>query len=296
MGSRVIHIGQYVTRIQVKDNQLVAATEDGERHTAPCEDIGMVVIDHNHHLSMSIHTLAVLAGANVAVIVCNDKHMPEATLTPLNGISTTPVVLAAQIAMSQPRKKRAWQQLVQGKIRLQASNVTANASARARLLKLADSVKSGDPDNHEAQAARIYWQAIDLGNRRPRSTLGINPALDYGYALVRATLARSVAGVGINAGLGFFHRSKTNPFQLVDDLIEPLRPQVDCYVLKARDDLTGMLTPTRKQHLYGFFLEYFRIKSDQQFLASCHSYALSVRNYIEGSSDEVLWPKPIPSG
>ncbi len=294
---RVLHIGIDIKSIHVKRRQLVATRyESSQTKSAPCEDLGVVVIDHNPMLTVAADALNRLAQANVVVVLCNDKHMPESVLTSLHGISTAPAVLASQIAMTKPRKKRAWQQLVKAKIRLQASNLEPDSPAQSRLLAMADSVKSGDPDNLEAQAARIYWQRLRGGlRRRPRTFIALNPALDYGYALVRATLARSLTGVGLNTTLGFYHRSRSNPFCLADDLIEPLRPQLDRHVLQAEIDLEGPLQPHHKRYLLEFLTATFNTNPTQTFMNACHTYALTTRNFIAGTTDHLTYPERTPT-
>jgi CRISPR-associated protein Cas1 len=151
-------------------------------------------------------------------------------------------VLQQQIALSEPRRKRLWQQVVQAKIGHQGLVLSRFASGEAlataeKLRKLAGRVKSGDPENSEAQAARAYWPALFGGEfRRDHTAIGRNSFLNYGYAVVRAATARALVGAGLTPALGLHHHQTGNAFALADDLMEPFRPMVDALVKEIESD------------------------------------------------------------
>ena len=137
--------------------------------------------------------------------------------------------MAEQVAVGKPLRKQLWRQLVRAKIRAQALNLPADCPARQKLLELSSGVRSGDPANVEAHAARVYWQnwLPDEAFRRDADGDGVNALLNYGYAIVRAAVARALVAAGLLPALGLFHCNRSNAFCLADDLMEPLRPLVD---------------------------------------------------------------------
>ena len=146
-------------------------------------------------------------------------------------------------------------------------------------------MKSGDPSNCEAQAARIYWPFVlgEDGKRIGRTRSGINGALDYGYAIVRATLARSVIGAGLNPGLAVFHSSRTNPYALIDDLIEPLRPIVDEHVLSIDEDIEDELSPELRRRIIEIVTTPLQLRGRIGPMTEViERYADTYRRFVEG--------------
>jgi CRISPR-associated protein Cas1 len=208
---------------------MVIRLDEGER-TFACEDIGVLVLQ-NPAISLSSALLNSLLESGAVVVICNEKHLPSGLLIPT--INHTELVprLMAQLEAGQPARKQAWKAIIQAKILAQRNEV--HAPARIALNRLAESVRSGDPDNHEAQAARIYWPAMfpdryAVNDKRdPESESTFNAALNYGYAIIRAAVARALVSAGLHPALGVFHHRRGNPFCLADDVMEPLRPLVD---------------------------------------------------------------------
>jgi hypothetical protein len=173
-------------------------------------------------------------------IVSNEKHLPAAMLLPLSTHSTQTERFARQAAVSLPTRKRAWQQIVQAKLRAQARLLEETTGADQGLHVMAGRVRSGDPDNLEAQAARVYWPAL-FGKeasgeafRRDPEGEGINVHLNYGYAVLRAIVARALCASGLHPSLGVHHHNRYDTFCLADDLMEPFRPLVDRVVAGLR--------------------------------------------------------------
>ena len=221
------------------------------------EDIGVLVLDHPQ-ISLTAPLLAACAQAQIAVITVDESHLPNGVLLPYLPHSRALKVMTAQLALSQPARKRLWQRLVQFKIDNQAAVLakhTHHAAAR-RLRRLSEETRSGDPDNCEAQAAQVYFRTLIHPNFGRLQNRFYNAALNYCYAVVRAALARSLVGYGFLPAFGLFHHSEQNAFNLADDLIEPYRPFVDAYVLQHYpEELDRELTPQDKGRLVAILHE-----------------------------------------
>ena len=295
--SRVLHVGEKVEHLSVHHNQLVAETRDETPiRTAPLADVDVVVLASHLGLSLDLHTLRSAVDAGTAVVVCDERHLPNGVLLPLYGTWNHTEVLHQQLDATAPRRKRAWQQIVRRKIEAQVSALPTGTPAAERLEELVTRVRSGDPANCEAQAARIYWPAM-MGagfRRRPQTREGVNGALDYGYAIVRSVVARCVVAVGLHPALGVHHSSRTNPLCLVDDLVEPLRPVVDRLVAGHRLEFTGNLDPDGKLVLTTLLEIPFRCGEHKGTLTTATGrYGESFRDYIAGRSDTIMFPEAL---
>ena len=258
MIKRSIHIGNAV-QLFMRDRQLVVAYPPAEgetkgvEKTVPIEDLGFVVLD-DPHIRISHALIAALLAHNVALVTCDEKHMPTGMFLNLNGHSTHTEILHQQLESSQPLRKNLWAQVVRAKIRNQAEHMRRRNQPHKSLLHLADKVQSGDVGNREGRAAAIYWEHIfgaESGFRRERFGDWPNNLLNYGYAVVRAVVARALVGSGLLPALGLHHRNKYNAYCLADDIMEPYRPFVDAAVCTIMED-TGeieTLTPALKRRL-----------------------------------------------
>lgn len=217
--------------LTLEDRALVIA-QNGDSARVILEDISVLVLNHPQ-ISLTAPLLSACAEAQIAVLTVNAAHLPNGVLLPYHPHSRALKVMTAQLALTQPAKKRLWQRIVQFKIRNQAAVLihADQAGDARRLQRLAHDVRSGDPDNHEAQAAQIYFRGLfDPQFHRGQSRF-FNAALNYGYAVVRAALARTLTGYGFLPAFGLFHHSEQNAFNLADDLIEPYRPLIDAGVM-----------------------------------------------------------------
>lgn len=183
--------------------------------------------------------LEALLENNCAVVTCDKSHLPVGLLLPLYGNKVQTERYAEQIAASLPLKKQLWQQTVQCKIRNQAAMLKYVTGVEARnMLIWADSVKSGDADNLEGRAAAFYWKTLFVDN--PRFTRGdediVNVMLNYGYAIVRAIVARALVGAGLIPTLGIHHHNRYDAYCLADDIMEPYRPYVDKLVVEVVEE------------------------------------------------------------
>lgn len=233
---RTLEISRQPAHLAVSNEQLLLKRDGQIVGQAPCEDIGVVVVDHPQ-TTYSHHALSKLAENGAAVVLCDANHLPAAMILPLADHSQVVQRLRDQIAASRPLRKRLWQQLVVAKIRAQAANIEPSLAAHKKLLALACEVRSGDPANVEARAARVYWQnwldtddqaALDSETfRREPTGSGLNSFLNYGYAILRAAIGRAIVSAGLHPSIGIHHANRSNAFCLADDLIEPFRPLVD---------------------------------------------------------------------
>ena len=214
--------------LSVKYGQLVVKSKEiDEELTRPIEDIGFIVID-NPMISLTIPLLNELTANNVEVIFCDKKQMPQSVLLPLEGNTTLQENHKYQFEASVPLKKQLWKQLVEAKIKNQANLLERIGKDGSLLKPYYCNVKSGDTDNREGAAARIYWtELFEQGFKREREGDLPNHFLNYGYTILRAAVARALVGSGLYPAFGIFHRNRYNAFPLADDIMEPYRPFVD---------------------------------------------------------------------
>lgn len=198
-----------------------------EGQTVPIEDIGMVIIE-NQMVSITIPLLNELTDNGVAVILCDKKGMPHAMLQNLDANSLQGEYLRNQINLSEVLRKQLWKQIIESKISNQAALLDKIHGNGDILKPLYSNVKSGDSDNREGIAARLYWNVL-FGEDfvRDRNQEGINSLLNYGYSILRAATARALISAGLTPSLGLFHHNRANAFPLADDMMEPFRPFVD---------------------------------------------------------------------
>jgi CRISP-associated protein Cas1 len=236
MIKRVLYFGN-PTYLHTSNNQLqINLLETKEQKTAVIEDLGVVVLDHPQ-ITITQVAIAKLLSNNTALITCDEKHLPTGLLLPLDGNVVQSERFRAQIDSSDALKKSLWQQTVVAKIKNQAALLEATGFNPRQLQKWSSEVKSGDSDNTEAYAAAHYWQRIfsqHIENFfRERNGDAPNHLLNYGYAILRAIVARGLVCSGLLPTLGIFHRNKYNAYCLADDIMEPYRPFVDRLVLKV---------------------------------------------------------------
>lgn len=202
--------------------------------TVPIEDIGVVVLD-NRQITITQGLVAALLQNTTALITCDDRRMPAGLLLPLQGNTVQNERFRSQLEASQPLRKQLWQQTVRSKIENQAAVLRLyTVKSVARMYTMADNVKSGDSDNFEAQAAVYYWKNVftDIPTFiRDQNGEPPNNLLNYGYAILRAVVARALVSSGLLPVYGIHHHNRYNPYCLADDIMEPYRPYVDMQVL-----------------------------------------------------------------
>jgi len=218
-------------KIRTENEQLIIET-DKRSGKIPIEDLGFIVIEHQQTF-ISIPSLNKLISNNVSVIFCNDHHLPVSMLLNLDSHYIQQEIFRFQIAASEPLKKQLWQQTVKLKIKHQGLLLEKLGNKKHPLKFYADKVLSGDTTNREAMAAAYYWKNIfEFPFTRERYGDYPNSFLNYGYAILRAAVARALSGSGLLNTLGIHHRNKYNSFALADDIMEPFRPMVDLKVIE----------------------------------------------------------------
>lgn len=239
---------------EVEKADVVELIKAEAARTIPIEDIGVVVLD-NRQITITQGLVEALLENNCAIITCDNAHLPVGLMLPLCGNTTQSERFRLQIDASLPLKKQLWQQTVQCKIRNQAAVLqnTRNTIVK-NMLAWAGEVKSGDSDNLEGRAAAYYWRNLFpdiLGFTRDRNGLPPNNLLNYGYAILRAVVARALVGSGLLPTLGIHHHNRYNAYCLADDIMEPYRPYVDALVCRLVSDehITEELTTELKREL-----------------------------------------------
>lgn len=329
MIKRTLEISQQPVHVSVRHQQLVLTPKANGSHAGigpgrhdakeaepksrrdplaiiPCEDIGVLLVDQPA-VTYSHAALTTLLDHEAAVILCGRDHLPAGLLLPIGEHSQVVWRIADQLAVSRPARKRLWQLIVKAKISAQAANLRPLSQTRTKLLALARNVRSGDPDNVEAQAARTYWAAwrqalaADLQEpaaaaqcaafRRDPDGPSPNNLLNYGYAVMRAAVARAIVAAGLLPAIGIQHHSRSNAFCLADDLVEPLRPMVDHEVGVLMRAGNSDLSPDAKRGL----LELLAAEvctGDQcgPLMVGLHRYVASFVNGLHGKTPALEIP------
>jgi len=221
--------------LKTKDEQLIfEGTASGEIKQVPIEDIGIIILDHQQ-ITITQALIAKLLANNVALITCDNSHHPTGLLLNLDGHTLQSAKFSAQVEASTPLKKQLWQQTISAKIDNQAAILEWLKVPAGNMRSWSKDVKSGDSENHEAMAAAYYWKNIFpefLQFRRERYGPPPNNLLNYGYAILRAVVARNLVASGLLPTLGIFHKNQYNAYCLADDIMEPYRPFVDRIVFE----------------------------------------------------------------
>lgn len=286
MGFRNIKIESNM-KLHIENQQLVIG--NGADIKIPLEDINSILIE-NQSVTISAYMLQKFADLGIALYVCDEKHVPNAVLLPIVKHSRHYKLLKCQIEAGKPFQKRLWQQVVMQKIMNQSLCLELTGSeGAAELRKMCKEVQSGDRTHVEAKAASFYFRKL----YGPKFTRGddhiINASLNYGYAIVRGMIARSLVCYGLEPSLGIFHRSELNSYNLADDFIEPFRPIVDLYVSSKFDisQTTNALTPEIKRGLFGIVNYEMQVKGEKRILSNCidslvASYSSALQEKREG--------------
>lgn len=255
MIKRTIYFGN-PAYLSIRNKQLCikkTGGPDNTEHTIPVEDIGVLVADHPQ-VTFTHTVITSLQENNAVIIWCGPNHMPLSMSLPMATNDTYTEKVRYQIEASEPLKKQLWKQTVAAKIQNQASLLRNLGCNTMHLDKMIPRINSGDPDNYEGQAAAIYWNFIlrDYGVTRGRDMGSPNHLFNYGYAILRAVIARNLVGSGCLPVLGIHHTNKYNAYCLADDIMEPFRPIVDKIVLdyiRDKKDIGDDLTKDDKAYL-----------------------------------------------
>lgn len=264
--------------------------------TVPIEDLGLLMVE-NRQVTLTAGLLAALADANCAVAVCDEKMMPTGLMLPLAANTLTTERMRSQMAASEPTKKQMWQQTVRAKITNQSTVLDhATADSHDCMRAWAADVRSGDPDNMEARAAAYYWKNIFRGQvedfiRAPDGEWP-NTLLNYGYAVVRALMARALVGSGLSPTMGISHRNKYNAYCLADDIMEPYRPVVDLLVTRLMAAGHKELTKEAKRELLMLPQADVRMEGHTSPLMNAVTVtATSVSAFFCGETKKLIYPE-----
>lgn len=262
MVDKIIYCGSPL-RLFVQNNWLILSGDNEKRsleaaeNRVSWEDIGFIELDHPQ-ITLSFSVFQTAASRSIPILVSDTQHLPGGLFLPAQGHSSTTKSSAAQVMATVALRKRIWKQVVQAKLHNQAQLMASlgEEAAQRRLSVLARSVKSGDHENKEAQGARVYWKAFGKAletkfSREPQAGHWPNNLLDYGYAILRAYVARACITSGLLPQIGLFHHNQFDPFPLANDLMEPYRPLVDRLVLHTAHNLpaTDQLQKEHKREL-----------------------------------------------
>ena len=273
------------------------SAEGKEAKTVPVEDVGMVILD-NPQITITQALLAALLENNAAVLCCNKKHMPEGLFMPFTANHQYTEKLRHQLNSSEPLRKSLWQQTIKQKIANQHQLLHQHGIKADNMIYWVKQVKSGDPDNYEGRAAAYYWKMV-FGENRPfkRWRYGDPPnnLLNYGYAVLRAVVARSLVGSGMLPAVGIHHRNKYNPFCLADDIMEPYRPYVDEAVLKItemfdEDEILDLSQAVKVELLRVPTIDVMIDEQSSPLMVAVGRTTASLMQCFEGERRKILYP------
>ena len=287
---------QNPARLSLSKGQVLLQNDDGN-YTFPLEDIAAIVLE-SPQVSLTSSLLAKCQDGGVPLVTCDETHIPNGVLLPFLPHSRQSKVARMQIAWSEPIKKRLGQRVVQVKSSNQAKclQMCKGDEDAKRIFALSKQVESGDGTNVEAQAAREYWIRL-FGDDFRRDGYGtINAALNYGYAVLRAFVARSQVAYGLLPTFGIHHDNELNAFNLTDDMMEVFRPLADRRVFMMDKDgqlsADGTLSKENRAYLVALAQELCRIDGGKQnVLNAADKMAAGLVGAIEGKSAALI---PLP--
>jgi CRISPR-associated protein Cas1 len=282
--------------LSTKNEQIVISYPDKEQETktVAIEDIGVIVLE-NQQITITNGLLEKLTHNNVALINCDQQHLPIGLLMPLNGHTEQSERFRNQINASAPLKKNLWQQTISSKIMNQAGLLKEKGIPMRKMELWAKEVTSGDALNHEARAAVYYWQNLITVEDFTRGQKGIPPnnLLNYGYAILRAITARAIVSSGMLPTLGIFHRNKYNAYCLADDIMEPYRPYVDLivsHIMETEDSYEELTIDIKKQLLSIATIDVFIDGKNSPLMVAMSRTTHSLHECFEGKSRKILYP------
>jgi CRISPR-associated protein Cas1 len=293
---RIVEIATDGRHLAIHRGFMLVSAGKEEVARIPLDDID-AVIANAHGLTYSNNLLVELSRRGAIMVFCGANHNPAAFLWSLDGHHLQAARMNAQLAATTPKAKQLWKQLVQSKIIQQAAVLEALAKAHAPVKALAAKVRSGDPDNIEAQAARRYWQLLFNSDfRRDRNADGINALLNYGYTVLRATVARSLMAAGLHPSIGLHHSNQFNPMRLADDLMEPFRPFVDIAVYRLTESGASEVDPEAKKILAGIMdKDMATARGAIPLKAAVQDMASSLGMIYEDKAERLVLPEAQPA-
>ena len=295
MIKRTLYFGNPAYLKTTNEQMVIEMQDTGETKQVPIEDIGLLILDHQQ-ITITQAVIAKLLANNVAFITCDNTHHPTGLMLNLDGNTLQSQKFQAQVEASIPLKKQLWQQTVTAKIENQAALLKTQSAEYKLLNTYAKDVKSGDSENHEAKAAAYYWKRIFpdfLEFRRERYGPPPNNLLNYGYAILRAIIARSLVASGLLPTLGIFHRNQYNAYCLADDIMEPYRPYVDrtvCNIIRMNGKFLEMTTAMKTELLRIPAMDVIIDEQNSPLMIAVQKTTASLSKCFEGKSRKVLYP------
>ncbi len=302
MIKRIVEISQAKTYLSVRYGQLILRRDGEQVSSIPCEDIGVLLVDHTG-VTYTHSVFTELLDRGAAVVLCGGNHHPAGMLLPIESNSVQTERFREQIEAKEPVKKRLWKQIVKAKIKHQAKVAGRESDIYKALMVMRDRVRSGDPDNIEAQASRKFWPVYlqDMGStsspqafRRDINGAPPNNMLNYGYTVMRAAVARALCSAGLLPSLGIHHRNRYNAFCLADDLLEPFRGFVEERVRDIYFDIgpvDGLEQTTKAKLLEVLYKEVNIGGFKGPLMVGLHRTMASLQRCFAGDQKEIVLPE-----
>ncbi len=294
MIKRIIDVSK-PSYLSLKNGQLIVEQENELKAKVPVEDIGVLILEHPA-ITLTQSLIIACQQNNTAIVFCDAKHLPYSVLLPLvEANSLHAKILREQLASSAPRAKSIWQIVVTTKVINQLKTLESLGIRSPQLKRLSAKVKSGDPENIEAQAARVYWRLL-FGDtfRRDVAASGTNSLLNYGYAIVRAMVARAIVAGGLHPALGIHHQNQYNGLNLADDLMEPFRPWVDSVVAElTKTDVLEVNTASKTALLSLLSTPVSMSGQKISFMVSTHYLIAKFKKALSDKSEKLAYPELI---
>lgn len=296
MLGRIVEVANDNRHLFVSRGFMVIRETNGngtELGQVPLDDIAAVVANA-HGLSYTNNLLVALADRGVPFVLCGPNHNPAGMIWPVDGHSTQSGRFDAQLATKKPLRKRLWSSIVKSKLNQQAAALEAAGAPVTPLTSLVAKVRSGDPDNIEAQGARRYWRLL-FGEdfRRNQQAGGVNGLLNYGYTVLRAATARAIIAAGLHPGIGIHHTNQGNAMRLADDLMEPYRPFIDLLAWQLRrQNMTEVTPETKRIMVRGLYNDLMTNAGATPMQVSVQKLATSLAQVYLGEREQLDLPLP----
>lgn len=296
MIGRIVEVADDRRHLFMHRGFMVVQDTGGDRRElgqVPLDDIA-AVIANAHGLSYTNNLLVALSERGIPFVICAANHNAVGMLLPIEGNFEQSKRIEAQIAAGLPKHKRLWASVVRAKLEQQAAALEATGAPTAPLLALAGKVKSGDPENLEAQGARRYWGLLfGDGFRRDQDKAGLNALLNYGYTVLRATTARAIVAAGLHPSIGLHHSNDANAMRLVDDMMEPFRPIIDLKAWQLKQNGEEDVRPETKRAMVRTMYDDMMTASGATPVTVCvQRMATSLAQVYLGQRDKLDLPLP----
>ena len=292
MIKRVIDISEK-SYIHMKNKQLLIERKNQLIASIPIEDLGVVILQ-NRAIVITQAVIIACQENNVILVFCDKQHLPYSVILPISDANSLHTrILIEQTKVTLPTRKRLWQQVVQHKITEQALTLKLLNKNSKSIEHIIKKVKTGDKENHEAQAAKKYWRIL-MGDdfRRDPKNGNVNALLNYGYAIIRAVIARAIVGSGLHPALGLHHHNQYNGLCLADDLMEPFRPWVDyCVYQMIESNQTLEINKETKKVLLGLLSENVTWKEKTlPFMVASHYVTATLKRAYNDNKERMIYP------